>query len=150
MKMCHEKIHQNERPSQKKAQINFCIVSRVGNFRQKIIPRKTEQTKQFWFVPAEFRRNSGGIPAEFRLFRGTEISWNSVPNHSVEKKTLYSGTKIEADSWTSAEEKNARNSVRYNKNRSKLSGFRSESFSGRENDSEFRSVEPKIQANSPF
>jgi hypothetical protein len=46
------------------------------------------------------------------LFSGTKIEenpWNSVPNHS-------------------AEEKNVRNSVPWNKNRSKLSEFRSEAF----------------------
>ncbi len=71
-------------------------VYRVGNCRQKIIPRKTNLhgTNRF-------------DPAEFRLFCGIENSWNSVLNYS-------------------AEEKNARNSVLWNKNRSKLSEFRSE------------------------
>ncbi len=77
---------------------------RVGNFRQKIIPRKTEFTEQFVC--------SGGIPAaprnrkisEFRsepFCRGEECSEfctmeqkqkqnsrNSVLNHSAEQKTL--------------------------------------------------------------
>jgi len=56
---------------------------------KKIIPWKTEWTD--WFVPAEFR-----------LFRGTGNSRNSVPNHSL------------AD-------KNAWNSVQWNKNRNKPS-----------------------------
>jgi hypothetical protein len=43
------------------------------------------------------------------------------------------------------EEKTTRNSVPLNKNRSKLSEFPSEHFSGRENNSEFRSVETKIE-----
>jgi hypothetical protein len=48
----------------------------------------------------------------------------------------------------SAEGKTTRNSVPLNKNRSKLSEFPSEHFSGRENSSEFRSVETKIEAYS--
>ncbi len=60
-----------------------------------------------------------GIPAVLR----NRKSRNSVPNPSTEEKTT-------------------RNSVPLNKNRSKLSGFPSEPFSGRENNSEFRSVEP--------
>jgi hypothetical protein len=43
----------------------------------------------------------------------------------------------------SAEEKNAWNSVLWDKYRSKLSEFLSEPFRGRENNSEFRSVEQK-------
>jgi hypothetical protein len=31
------------------------------------------------------RRNNWFVPAEFRLFRGTEKSRNSVPNHAAEK-----------------------------------------------------------------
>ncbi len=42
---------------------------------KKIIPRKTEWTDT-WFVPAEFR-----------LFRGTKNSRNSVPNHFLEEET---------------------------------------------------------------
>ncbi len=53
------------------------------------------------------RRNNWFVPSEFRLFRGTENSRNSVPNRS-------------------AENKNARNSVPWNKNWSKLSEFHSE------------------------
>jgi hypothetical protein len=60
------------------------------------------------------RRNNWFVPAEFRLFRETENFRNSVPNRP-------------------AEEKNARNSVPWNKNRSKLSEFCSEPFRGTEN-----------------
>jgi hypothetical protein len=42
-------------------------------------------------------RNKWLVPTEFRLVRGTENSRNSIPNHSVEEKTI-------------------RNSVRWNKN----------------------------------
>jgi hypothetical protein len=51
-----------------------------------------------------------------------------------------------------AEEKTTRNSVTLNKNRSELSEFPSEHFSGRENSSEFLSVDTKIEEyshNSP-
>jgi hypothetical protein len=70
------------------------------------------------------RRNNWLLPAEFLLLRGPENSQNSVPNHS-------------------AEEKNARNSLPWNKNRSKLLEFRFESYCGRENNSDFRSLEQK-------
>jgi hypothetical protein len=63
---------------------------------------------------------SDGIPAVPRNINPR----NSVPNPSAEEKTT-------------------RNSVPLNKNRSKLSEFPSEHFSGRENNSEFRSVEQK-------
>jgi hypothetical protein len=59
------------------------------------------------------RLNNWFVPAEFRLFRGTENSRNPVPNHS-------------------AEQKNARNSVLWNKKRSKHSEFLSKPFRGRE------------------
>jgi hypothetical protein len=75
------------------------------------------------------RRNNWFVPAEFRLFRGTGNSRNSILNRS-------------------AEEKNARNSVQWNKIRSKRSEFpefHSEPFRGRENNSEFRSVEQKYK-----
>jgi hypothetical protein len=49
---------------------------------------------------------------------------NSVPNPFVEEKIT-------------------QNSVLWNKNKSKLSKIRSEPFRGRENNSEFRSVEQK-------
>ncbi len=68
------------------------------------------------------RRNNWFVPAEFRLFRGTENSRNSVPNRS-------------------ADEKNARNSLPWNKIRCKRSESRSELFRGRDNNSEFRSSE---------
>jgi hypothetical protein len=59
---------------------------RVGNFRQKKL-----------FRGRLYRRNNYClVTAEFRLFRGTEKSRNSVPNRS-------------------AQEKNARNSVPWNK-----------------------------------
>jgi hypothetical protein len=152
IKMCHEKIHQNARPSQKKAKINFCIVSRVGNFRQKSYSAEDG-------IDETILVRSGGILAAFRLFRGTEISRNSVPNHSVEEKNAWNSvqwnknrsrllefrgrekmlgipfgiTKIEANSRDSvpnpsAEEKTTRNSVPWNKNTSKLSEFRFEAF----------------------
>jgi hypothetical protein len=65
-------------------------------------------------------RNNRFIPAEFRLFRGKENSGNSVPNRSAEEKKL-------------------RNSVPWNKNRSKLSEFRFKPFRGKETNPEFRS-----------
>ena len=61
---------------------------------------------------------SDGIPVVPR----NRKSRNSVPNPSAEEKTT-------------------RNSVPWTKNRSMLSEFPSEPFSGRENNSEFRSVE---------
>jgi hypothetical protein len=60
--------------------------------------------------------------------RGTENSRNSVPNHSEE-------------------EKNALNSVQWIKKKKQALGFGSESFRRRENNSEFRSVELKTEAN---
>jgi hypothetical protein len=48
------------------------------------------------FVPTEL--------TEFRLFRGTENSRYSVPNHSTEEKNAQNsvrGTKTEANSWNS-------------------------------------------------
>jgi hypothetical protein len=70
-------------------------------------------------------------------------SLDSFPNPSAEENQLgipFRGTKIEANSWNSlthpsAEEKTIRNSVPWNKNRSKFSEFRSEPFRGRENNS---------------
>ncbi len=58
-------------------------------------------------------------------------SRNSVPNPSAEEKTV-------------------RNSVPLNKNTSKISELPSEPFSGRENNSEFRSVVPNSQKLSKF
>ncbi len=68
------------------------------------------------------RRNRGNnwfVPAEFRLFRGTENFRNAVPNRSTEEKMLailYHGTKLEANARNSvlnhsAEEKTTWNSV---------------------------------------
>jgi hypothetical protein len=65
---------------------------------------------------------SDGIPAVPR----NRKPWNSVPNPSAEEKTT-------------------RNSVPLNKNRSELLEFPSEHFSGRENNSEFLSVDTKIE-----
>ena len=67
-------------------------------------------TKMF-FRGRRNRRNSCLVPVDFRLFHRTENSRNSVPNRS-------------------AEEKNARISVPWNKNRSKLLEFRSEACLG--------------------
>ncbi len=63
------------------------------------------------------------------MFRGTKKTRNSVPNPS-------------------AEEKIARNSVPWNQNRYKFSEFRSEPFCGRGHNSEFLSVQHKIEINS--
>ncbi len=87
--------------------IIFCYsLCRVGNFRQTNSPEdKIDETNGF-------------VLKEFQLFRRTENSRNSVPNHSVEKK-------------------NAGNSVSWTKNISKLAGFRSELLRGRENNLNF-------------
>ncbi len=84
-----------------------------------------------YFRQKDGRRNRRFVPAEFRLFHGSGNSRNSVPKHS-------------------AEDKNAQNSVTWNKNRSKLSEFRSEPFRGRENNSEFRSAEQNRSKLSKF
>jgi hypothetical protein len=106
---------------------------RVGNFRQKYNSAEDGRDRTIGY----FRRNPGcsaeqkalGIP--FRIlqrkrkqlripFRRTKIeanSWNSLPNSSMEEKT-------------------SQNSVPWNKNRNKLSEFRSELFRVRENYSE--------------
>ncbi len=68
------------------------------------------------------KRNEWFVPTELQLFHGTENSWNFVPNQS-------------------AKEKNAQNSVPSNKSRCKLAEIRFEPFRGRENNSEFRSLE---------
>jgi hypothetical protein len=65
------------------------------------------------------RRNNWFVPAEFWLFRETENSPNYVPNRSA-----------------------------WNKIRCKRSEICSEPFRERENNSEFRSVEQKIEANT--
>jgi hypothetical protein len=72
-------------------------------------------------------------------FRGKE---NNSEFRSVEQKER----QIDANSHNSlpkhsAEEKITQNSVLWNKNRSKLSEFPFEPFRGRENNSDFRSVE---------
>jgi hypothetical protein len=86
---------------------------------------------QGWEFPTKNNSEEDGIDGTNGYFRqnsgcsaigGTESSRNSVPNPSAEEKTT-------------------QNSVPLNKNR--LSGFPSETFSGRENNWEFRSVEPK-------
>ena len=64
-------------------------MNRVGNFRKKIIPRKTELTEQMVI--------SDGIPAVPR----NKKSRNSVPNPSAEEKTSRNSVpwnKIEANS----------------------------------------------------
>ncbi len=92
----------------------------LQNFRQKIIPRKTELTEQMVI--------SDGIPAVPRNknFR------NSVPNPSAEERRTRNSVplnkKIEAKCRyslpnPSAEEKTTRNSVPCNQNRSELSEF---------------------------
>ncbi len=73
------------------------------------------------------RLNNWFVRTKFRLFRGTENSCNSVTNHS-------------------AQEKNARNSVPWNKNRSKLSEYRSEPFRRRENNSDCSVKQKQKQA----
>ena len=66
--------------------------------------------------------NSDGIPVVPR----NRKSRNSVPNPSAEEKTT-------------------RNSVPWNQNRCKFSEFRSKPFRGREHNSEFLSVQQKIE-----
>jgi hypothetical protein len=87
----------------------FCKVSSPG--KSPLGLGISEEKKLF--RGRRYKRNNCFVPAEFRLFRGTENSWNSIPNHS-------------------AEEKNARSSVPWNKNRSKLPEFHSQPFRGRE------------------
>ncbi len=61
------------------------------------------------------RRNKWLIPTEFRLFRGTENSRNSFPDHSEE-------------------DKNVRNSIPLNRNKSKPSKICSEAFAEEKTD----------------
>ncbi len=90
------------------------------------------------------RRNIWLFPTEFRLFRGTETSQNSVPNPSAEEKTTRNSVpwnKNRSKLSNSVpnpfpEDKTTQNSVPWNKNRSKLLEFRSKPFRGRENISE--------------
>ncbi len=84
-----------------------------------------------------------GIPAVPR----NRISRNSVPNPSAEEKTSRNSvprnrnrsklSEFPSEHFSGRE--TTRNSVPRNRNRSKLSKFPSEPFSGRENNSEFRS-----------
>ena len=116
------------------------IPVRVGNFRQKNNSAEggIDGTKGY------FRRNSGCSAeqkiSEFRSepFRGRE---KNSEFRSVEQK-------IEAISRNSlpntpAEEKTTRNSVPWNKYRSKLSEFRSEPFRGKET-TQNKTRQPKI------
>ncbi len=83
-------------------------------------------------------------------------SRNSVPNPSTEENQLgilFCETKREANSHNSvpnpsADEDTTRNSIPVNQNRSKISEFRSELFRGGEHNSEFLSVQQKIEKNS--
>ncbi len=90
------------------------------------------------------RRNNWFVPAEFRLFRGTENSRNSVPNRSAEEKNDRNSVpwnKIRSKCSVpnhSTKEKKTRNSLPWNKNINKHLEFCSEPFSGRDNNSEFR------------
>jgi hypothetical protein len=88
------------------------------------------------------------LPTEFWLFPGTEnlgILFLTLPRKIKQLGIPFHRTKIEAICRNSllnpsAEEKTAWNSVKCNKNKSKVSEFPSELFSGRENNSEFCSV----------
>jgi hypothetical protein len=106
------------------AQVGFAISHKKipKNSEHFSLPRNGSErnSESFLFRERRNRRDSRFIPAEFRLFRGTENSRNSIPNHSVG-------------------EKNARSSVQWIKSRSKLSEFPSKPFRGREKCSEFRS-----------
>ncbi len=81
-------------------------------------------------------------------FRGPKTeanSRNSLPNPSAEEKTSRNSVPLNRNrnklsEFPSVEEKTTRNSVPLNRNRNKLSEFPSEPFSGRENNSEFRSL----------
>ncbi len=107
----------------------------VGNFRQKIIPRKTELTEQLVC--------SGGIPTVPRNRKLSEFRSEPL-RRSKMFGILYSETKIEANTRNSvpnhsAEEKPTRNSVPRKKIScnlrlllfANLSEFRSEAFLGR-------------------
>jgi hypothetical protein len=104
---------------------------RVGNFRQKIIPRKTEYTKQIVI--------SDGIPAVPRNRKFSEFRsepFNGSENNSEfrsEEQQLKQNLGIPSN--PSAEGKTTRNSVPWNKIRIKLPEFRSEPFRRRENNS---------------
>ncbi len=134
----------------------FIIPLRVGNFRQeKFRGRRKRRNK--WLIPTGFRLfrvwtenfpNSVPNPSAEEKTTRKPVLWNknrsklsnSLPNPSAEEKELeipFRGTKIEANSRNSlpnpsAEEKTTRNSIPWNKSRSKFSEFRSETFRGRE------------------
>ncbi len=95
---------------------------RVGNFWQKNYSAKDGIDR----TNAYSRRNSGWIP------------FRTLPRKRKQLGITFRGTKIEAYSRNSipnpfAEEKTTRNSVPWNKNRSKLLEFCSKPFRGREN-----------------
>jgi hypothetical protein len=91
-----------------------------------------------------FRRNSG--------CSADRKSRNSVPNPSAEEKTTrnsipWNKNKSKLPLFCSepfAEENTTRNSIPWNQNRCQFSEFRSEPFRGREHNSEFRSVQQII------
>ncbi len=115
-------------PDRMEPETLYCIFSQV--FYSSIVGLAISDKKLL--CGRRNRRNNWFVPPEFRLFRGTENSRNSIPNRSIE-------------------EKNARNSVPWNKNRSKLSEFRSEPFRGTENSRNSfpnRSAEEKNARNS--
>ncbi len=111
------------------------VQTRVGNFRQKNYSSEDEIDGTIGL----FRRN-----AEFRLFRGTENFRNSVPNRSAEEKNAWNSVpwnKIRGkrSEFHSEPREITRNSVPWNKNISKHLIFCSEPFRGRDNNSKFRS-----------
>jgi hypothetical protein len=78
-----------------------------------------------------FRRNSGCSPEQKTL----GIPFRTIPQRRKQLGIPFGGTKIEENTWNSvpnhsAEEKPTRNSVPWNKNRSRLSEFRSEACLG--------------------
>jgi hypothetical protein len=115
-------------------------VNRVGNFRQKNYSAEDGIDGTITL----FRQNSGRSSEQKTL----GIPFRTIPQRRKMLGILYHGTNIEANSRNSvlnhsAEEKTTRNPVSWNKNRSKHLEFCSEPFRGRENNSEFRSVEQK-------
>ncbi len=115
---------------------------RVGNFRQKTNSAEDgiDRTNGY------FRWNSGCSAeqkiSEFRSepFRGREN--NSEFRSVVQKIEVNSHNSVPNPS---AEENTTRNSVPWNQNRCKFSEFCSEPFRGREHNSEFLSVQQKIE-----
>jgi hypothetical protein len=115
-------------------------VNRVGNFR----PKNYSAEDGIDGTITLFRQNSGRSSEQKTL----GIPFRTIPQRRKMLGILYHGTKIEANSRNSvlnhsAEEKTTRNSVSWNKNRSKHLEFCSEPFRGGENNSEFRYVEQK-------